>query len=223
MHHRRSKNILFYFFLFLIIGTLNNKNFNNPDFPKINEINISGLDKKSSYDLQEKLKFLMIHNLFSLNKFEVEKIINMNNLVENFSVIKKYPSSLKIEIKKTKFLAYVKQNDDTFFFGSNGRLINTNEMSQTLPLIFGKFENKDFFKLKEVIDEVNFEYKDIKNLFFFKSGRWDIETFSGVMIKLPKSDTDQSLKLVLQILKDNQFRNIKLIDLRQKKQIIINE
>ena len=51
----------------------------------------------------------------------------------------------------------------------------------------------------------------------------NLETFSGVMIKLPKSDTDQSLKLVLQILKDNQFRNIKLIDLRQKKQIIINE
>ena len=223
MHHRRSKNILFYLFLFLIIGTLNNKNFNNLDFPKINEINISGLDKKSSYDLREKLKFLMIHNLFSLNKFEVKEIINTNNLVENFSVIKKYPSSLKIEIEKTKFLAYVKNNDNMFFLGSNGRLIDTKEMSQKLPIIFGKFEDKDFFELKEIIDNVNFNYKDIKNLFFFKSGRWDIETFSGVKIKLPNSNVGQSLELGIQILKDNQFKNIKQIDLRQKKQIIINE
>ena len=77
MHHRRSKNIFFYFFLFLIIGTFNNKNLNNLEFPKINEINISGLDKKNNYDLQEKLNFLMVNNLFSLNKFEVKEIINI--------------------------------------------------------------------------------------------------------------------------------------------------
>ena len=196
---------------------------NNLDFPKINEINISGLDRKSNKDLQEKLNFLMVNNLFSLNKFEVKEIINTNNLVENFSVIKKYPSSLKIEIKKTKFLAYVKKNDNTYLFGSNGRLIDTKEMNQNLPVIFGKFENKDFFKLKETIDNVNFNYKDIKSLFFFKSGRWDIETLSGVTIKLPNSNIDQSLKLGIQILKDKQFKNIKQIDFRQKKQIIINE
>ena len=223
MHHRRSRNIFFYFFLFLIIGTFNNKNLNNLDFPKINEINISGLDKKNNFDLQEKLNFLTVNNLFSLNKFEVKEIINTNNLVENFSVIKKYPSSLKIEIEKTKFLAYVKNNDNMFFLGSNGRLIDTKEMSQKLPIIFGKFEDKDFFELKEIIDNVNFNYKDIKNLFFFKSGRWDIETFSGVKIKLPNSNVGQSLELGIQILKDNQFKNIKQIDLRQKKQIIINE
>ena len=96
-------------------------------------------------------------------------------------------------------------------------------MNQNLPVIFGKFENKDFFKLKETIDNVNFNYKDIKSLFFFKSGRWDIETLSGVTIKLPNSNIDQSLKLGIQILKDKQFKNIKQIDFRQKKQIIINE
>ena len=223
MHHQKSKNILFYLFLFLIIGTFNNKNLNNLDFPKINEINISGLDRKSNYDLQEKLNFLMVNNLFSLNKFEVKEIINTNNLVENFSVIKKYPSSLKIEIKKTKFLAYVKKNNKTYFLGSNGKLIDTKEMGQKLPIIFGKFENKDFFELKEIIDDVNFNYKDIKNLFFFKSGRWDIETFSGVKIKLPNDNIGQSLKLGIQILRDNQFKNIKQIDLRQNKLIIINE
>ena len=223
MHYRRSKKIFLYFFLFLIIGTFNNKNLNNFDFPRIKEINITGLDDKEIYELKEKLNFLMANNLFSLNKIKVEEIINSNNLVEYYSVIKKYPSSLRIVIKKTKFLAYVKQNEKTFLLGSNGKLIDIQEMSQNLPMIFGNFENNNFFRIKKMIDKIDFDYKDIKNLFFFKSGRVDIETISGVVIKLPINQFEESFKLVIKILNDDQFKNIKEIDLRQKNQVVLSE
>tara|TARA_B100000035_G_scaffold123983_1_gene105540 strand:- start:1624 stop:2295 length:672 start_codon:yes stop_codon:yes gene_type:complete len=223
MHYRRSKKIFLYFFLFLIIGTFNNKNLNNFDFPRIKEINITGLDDKEIYELKEKLNFLMANNLFSLNKIKVEEIINSNNLVEYYSVIKKYPSSLRIVIKKTKFLAYVKQNEKTFLLGSNGKLIDIQEMSQNLPMIFGNFENNNFFRIKKMIDKIDFDYKDIKNLFFFKSGRVDIETISGVVIKLPINQFEESFKLVIKILNDDQFKNVKEIDLRQKNQVVLSE
>ena len=223
MHYRRSKKIFLYFFLFLIIGTFNNKNLNNFDFPRIKEINITGLDDKEIYELKEKLNFLMANNLFSLNKIKVEEIINSNNLVEYYSVIKKYPSSLRIVIKKTKFLAYVKQNEKTFLLGSNGKLIDIQEMSQNLPMIFGNFENNNFFRIKKMIDKIDFDYKDIKNLFFFKSGRVDIETISGVVIKLPDNQFEESFKLAIKILNDDQFKNIKEIDLRQKNQVVLSE
>lgn len=223
MHYRRSKKIFLYFFLFLIIGTFNNKNLNNFDFPRIKEINITGLEDKEIYELKEKLNFLMANNLFSLNKIKVEEIINSNNLVEYYSVIKKYPSSLRIVIKKTKFLAYVKQNEKTFLLGSNGKLIDIQEMSQNLPMIFGNFENNNFFRIKKMIDKIDFDYKDIKNLFFFKSGRVDIETISGVVIKLPINQFEESFKLVIKILNDDQFKNVKEIDLRQKNQVVLSE
>ena len=223
MHYRRSKKIFLYFFLFLIIGTFNNKNLNNFDFPRIKEINITGLDDKEIYELKEKLNFLMANNLFSLNKIKVEEIINSNNLVEYYSVIKKYPSSLRIVIKKTKFLAYVKQNEKTFLLGSNGKLIDIQEMSQNLPMIFGNFENNNFFRIKKMIDKIDFDYKDIENLFFFKSGRVDIETISGVVIKLPDNQFEESFKLVIKILNDDQFKNVKEIDLRQKNQVVLSE
>jgi len=223
MHYRRSKKIFLYFFLFLIIGTFNNKNLNNFDFPRIKEINITGLDDKEIYELKEKLNFLMANNLFSLNKIKVEEIINSNNLVEYYSVIKKYPSSLRIVIKKTKFLAYVKQNEKTFLLGSNGKLIDIQEMSQNLPMIFGNFENNNFFRIKKMIDKIDFDYKDIENLFFFKSGRVDIETISGVVIKLPINQFEESFKLVIKILNDDQFKNVKEIDLRQKNQVVLSE
>ena len=37
-----------------------------------------------------------------------------------------------------------------------------------------------------MIDNSNFDYGNIKNLFYFKSGRWDIEMESGLILKLPK-------------------------------------
>ena len=77
-----------------------------------------------------------------------------------------YPSSLNISIKKTEFLAYTKKDGDTYLLGSNGKLIKVKELKQNLPLIFGDFKIKNFFELKEAMNEVNFEFKDVKKLFF---------------------------------------------------------
>ena len=109
-----------------------------------------------------------------------------------------------------------------FFLGSNGKLIKTLDMSQNIPTIFGNFNINDFFDLKENIDQKNFRYTDIKNLYFFKSGRWDIETHSGLLIKLPRDQLKESLQLVGDLIKDKNFKEKKEIDLRQFNQVIIN-
>ena len=62
-----------------------------------------------------------------------------------------------------------------------------------------------------------------QKLLFFKSGRWDIETNSDVLIRLPKENLSESVDLFTKILKDDQFKDKKLIDLRQNNQLIVNE
>ena len=143
-------------------------------------------------------------------------------MVEEYTVFKKYPSTLDIQIKKTKFLAQLKKKDGKFLLGSNGKLIKTIEFQQEIPFIFGDFENEQFFSLKEAIDQTNFEFSQIKNLFIFKSGRWDIETKNGLIIKLPKDKVYLSLKTLINFLKQNSEKKIKEIDLRQDNQIVIN-
>ena len=106
---------------------------------------------------------------------------------------------------------------------SNGKLIETNKIHQNLPLIFGDFKIKNFFELKEAMDETNFDYNDVKNLYFFKSGRWDIETKYGLLIKLPKQELKKSLKSFISFSTIKDLGKIKEIDLRQFNQIIINE
>ncbi len=222
MLQQKSKKIIIYFFLFLIIGTLNNKNLNNLDFAKIEKIFIQGLDEKNNFQLQNDLSFLNVNNLFLLKKQKIEQIINSNNLVENFIVFKKYPSTLDIKIYQTTFLARLQKNNNNYILGSNGKLIDIPQNEINLPFIFGDFKIKNFFVLKNALDETNFDYQMIKNFFFFKSGRWDIETKNGLLIKLPEKNIKESLELFLIFSKENNNKEIKKIDLRQYNQIITN-
>ena len=76
--------------------------------------------------------------------------------------------------------------------------------------------------LKKIIEESKFNFSEIKNFFFFPSGRIDIETNKGIFIKLPIKEVRESLDLSSLILQDPKFKKIKIIDLRQKNQVIIN-
>jgi len=222
MHHHRSKKILLYFFLFLFIATLNNKNLKNFNFNKINKIIVTGLGEKDNNELKDSLEILKFKNLFFINEFSIRKIINSNNLVEKFSVFKQYPSSLNIKVDRTKFIAQVKKDGNNFLLGTNGKLIKSTKIKNDIPIIFGNFENKNFFELKGAIQDSNFDYYKIKNLFFFQSGRWDIETISGLIIKLPKENLKLSLEQTIKFLEKNYEKKINKIDLRQQNQIIIN-
>ena len=180
------------------------------------------MDDHNNFDLKKNLEDLKIKNSFLLDKNKINKIILSNNLVEKYSVFKIYPSKLDIKIDKTEFLARLKRNGEDLFLGSNGKLIKIEEQHDGLPFIFGNFKNENFFELKKVIDETNFNYSRIEELFFFKLGRWDIKTDTGIIIKLPKYNLKKSLELSIKILLEDDKKEINEIDLRQNNQIIIN-
>ena len=119
-------------------------------------------------------------------------------------------------------MARTKKDDHTFLLGSNGKFTKVNYENYDIPFIFGNFEIMNFFDLKKAIKESDFNYKEIKNLFFFKSGRWDIETNDGLLIKLPRENIKKSLEMVLIFFEKNEKKKVKIIDLRQPHQIIID-
>ena len=222
MHLKVNKKIFIYIFLFLILGSINNKNLYNFKFSQITNINVEGLNENEHSKIIENLKLLNVQNLFILDKNKIINILDSNNLVENFFIFKKYPSSLEIRIKQTEFLAKVNKNGKIYYLGSNGKLILSEKNGSELPFIFGEFKNKDFFNLYQTINDSSFDFNEIKKLFFFNSGRWDIETYSGVLIKLPREKFKQSFNISLKILNNDKFKGIKIIDLRQNNQVIIN-
>ena len=223
MPRQISKKIFLYLFLFILLTTLSNKNLLNFQFPNINQIDILGFDQTENNELYKDLEFLKSENLFFLNKEKIIKILNSNNLIESYHIFKIFPSKLVLTINKTNYLAITKKREKLYFIGSNNKLIKTNNEDLKLPEIFGNFKIKEFIQIKQFIDESKFNYNDIKFLYFFPSGRWDIHTNSGTVIKLPKSKIKEKLKLAYSLLTSGKFKNLTLIDVRQKNQIVINE
>ena len=223
MHQRKSKKILIYFFLLFFVGSIQNTELDNLRFNEIKNINVSGLGKYDDLILLQEIKNLNLINIFLINKSEISKKINLNNLVEKYEIFKRYPSSLDIKIKKTKFLAKINDSGKIFLVGSNGKLSKNNFHNNQLPFIFGKPKIQEFLDFKKNIEQSKFSYDEIKNLYFFPSKRWDLELKNNIIIKLSKDYLKESLQLAFEFLHNNDFRDIKIIDVRIKNQIILND
>ena len=223
MHQQKGKIILIYFFLFLIVGSINNNSLNKIQLEKIKNIKISGLDENENINLLKNILNLNLKNIFLLNGNEISKIISSNNLVENYEIFKKYPHTLYIKIEKTNFLAKINSNGKIFLVGSNGKLSDIKYLDKELPFIFGKPEINEFIEFTNVIKQSKFSLNEIKNLYFFPSKRWDLELKNNKILRLSKDHTRISLDQAFELLNDTNFKNIKIIDARIKNQIILND
>ena len=222
MQQRKSKKILIYFFLLLVVGSINNINFNGLILKNIN-INVDGLDIEDELILLKKIKNFNLNNIFSISKIDLINKIESNSLVEKYYIFKRYPSSLDVKIEKTKFLSKINKNGQIFYIGSNGKFIKNDFLNNQLPFIFGNPEVIEFFNIKEIIDKSKISYNEIKNLYFFPSKRWDLELRDNTVIKLPKDNINLALNLVIEFIDDNEFKENKFIDARIRNQIILND
>ena len=222
MHQRKGKKILIYFFLLILVGSINNIDLSSLKFEEIKDINVDGLDRKENAILLKKIYDLNLNNIFFLNKKDIQKQIDSNSLVEKYNIFKRYPDSLDIKIVKTEFLARTNNNGKIYFIGSNGKLSKNNLSNVQLPFIFGKPKIKEFLYFKKIIDESKFSYNEIKNFYFFSSKRWDLELKNNIIIKLSSSYPKDSLQLAFEFLRNSDLIDIKIIDARVKNQIILN-
>ena len=207
----------------ILVGSITNFKLNNYEIFKIRNIEISGLTNLENSELKKKIKNLNLNNIFLLNKFELSQIIDSNNLVQNYKVIKIYPSSINIKIIKTKLLAKLNKDGKTLYIGSNGKLSEYNFSKLRLPFIFGNPNNNDFLNLKKKIAESKFSYEEFENFYFFPSGRWDLKLKNNILIKLPENKINDSLDYAFDFMKNNNIYDFNIIDLRIKNQIILNE
>ncbi len=223
MHHQKSKKILIYFFILLLVGSINNINLNTNDSIKIKNIKVNGLDDIENEILSKEIKGLNLKSIFFINKFEIINILNKNSLIENYKIFKNYPSSLYINVVKTKLLAKININGKVLIIGSNGKLSDIKSTNLELPFIFGNPKIEDFLKLKKIIDTSKISYEDIKNLYYFKSKRWDIKLKNNILLKLPKYNIKTSINNTFEFIGDENFQDNKIIDARILNQIIIND
>ena len=142
-----SKKLFIYFFLFIFLVTINNKNLRELNFYRINDIKVFGLNEKENIKILNNLKFLQNNNIFFINKKKISDLMNSNNLIERYSIIKKYPSTIELRVTETSYLASVNKEGKNFF-GSNGKLIDAKYVKKEIPIIYGNFKTQNF-RVKE--------------------------------------------------------------------------
>ena len=223
MHQQKGKKILFYLFLLLIVGSINNNSLSKIQFEKIKNIKISGLSENENTKLLDNIKKLNFKNIFLIERNQISEIINSNNLIENYEIFKKYPDSINIKIEKTNFLAKISRNGKISLVGSNGKLSDIKFSDRELPYIFGKPKINEFLEFNNIIEQSRFSLNEVKNLYFFPSKRWDLELKNNVILKLSKDHIKLSLDQAFELLNDNNFNDIKIVDARIKNQIILND
>ena len=216
--------IYFYIALFTILISIHNLNFINlfDNFFKIKHIIInSDIDPAYNQQISNSLNKFNNKNIVSVRSSDLTTILDSFNIIGEYKIKKEYPSIIKVNLKKTKILAYFFKNDVKFFIGENGKKIkDLHVLQKNLPLIVGNFEISEFFYLKDLISYNGFLLKDFKKIYSYKSNRWDLLYKENTLIKLPTTNLEYSISLLSKIIKNKDLSKIKVIDLRANNQII---
>ena len=221
-----KKKYLLYLSIFLLLSTINSQSLINLKLFKIKDIEV--LEDKSNIDnsvkeiIEDNLTILKNQNIFLLDKKQIVKKISDNNWISNFSIQKKYPSKLIVNLKKTEPIAKIIVDNEIFYVGSNFKLIKSKIQFNDLPNIFGKPEINEFKKLITNLNLSSLSYRDISDIYYLKSGRWNLKIQNEVIIKLPKDNILESLNLVNKILENKNISSKNTIDLTVKNQIIVD-
>ena len=222
---KKHKHILLVI-LFLLLTTINNQRFNKNinSFYNIKDLEVKGLSDNLNQKIEEKISFIINQDIFFISESYLKDKLDEYKFLESYNIFKVFPSKLVVNLKQTVLLAITIKDNQKYIVGSNGELIDYKiiNLSSDLPNIFGSFMKKDFISFFNNINKSNFDYGEIKDIFFFKSGRWDIKTKSNIIVKLPKNELKSALDKAQNIIKNPEI-NYKIIDLRIPNQVILSD
>ena len=224
MHQQidKKKKLFIYILLLFLLSTVNNLSLNNSEHLKlqIKSIYVNGLSDEKNLKISQDLSDLIFKNIFFINKNYFKSILETNNLIHSYNIKKIYPNSIEVQIKKTELLAITSYDEEKFFIGSNGKLIKFEPTNQNLPLVYDLVKIKNFINFKKVVDESQLNFKEISEIYFFPSGRWDIKLKNEILFKLPYKNLLEALNFAVKIINIEKFKNDEVIDLRIINQVI---
>ena len=222
----KKKKYFLYFLIFLLLSTINNLSLirSKELLSNVKTIEVSGLKNNLNTSIKKNFEFLLNNNIFQIDQELLKNKLDLYNYLQNYKVFKLYPSKIIIKLTQTNLLATTIKDNQKYIIGSNGKLINFEifNLNNDLPHVFGNFSSEDFFLLTKIINQTDFGYKYIGDIFFFPSGRWDIKTKNNITIKLPKEDIKYALIKAQKIIKSNELNDNNIIDLRIANQVILS-
>ena len=221
----KKKFFIFIFLTLFFLTSINSQLFikKKQSFYELKSIEVIGLDEAINLEIKKNLNFLKSTNIFFLDKEILKDQISKYNYIENYNIIKSYPSKIILKLQQTEFLARTIDNNEIFLIGSNSKLINIKKFNnyENLPIVFGKFTTGKFVSFKKIINKSDINYSEIKEIFFYPSGRIDIKNKDNVLIRFPSENLEIVINQANKLLNNENF-NYNVIDLRVPNQLILS-
>jgi len=218
--------ILFYILVFIFLSTISffekTNIFDDIIFFKLNKIEILGYKKVDHKAMQSQLSGLIGKNLLFMDSEDIEKILDKNKLISEFTIQKKYPDTVNINLKEVNFVAKIFKDKKKYFLADNDNLIPFKDyvIDQDLPNIYGKHAEYYFNDFQKLLKLNDFNLSIISSYYFFKINRWDLVTNNQKIIKFPSRGLKEAIKLANKLLNNKDFNKYSVIDLRINNKII---
>ena len=164
---------------------------------------------------------LIDKSIFYIDKKIIKKAFLENPIIKSFEVKKIYPNKLKINLVKSKPVAKIITNNDGIYFGDNGKIFNSNETFESIPIIIGEINLKFIKKIMNNIKNSSFKISDIKTIKIHTSSRFDLIFKNNKIIKFPLNINEEIMINAFGFYKNKDIKK-NVIDLRLKNKIIIS-
>ena len=215
----KKKYIFLYFIIFLILSSIHNLNFKDYNFFIVKKIEVVGLEKSNNYLLEKRLVDLIGSNIFAINRESFE-FFNTINLIKNFNVKKIYPNQIKVYLQSAEAVSIVKNLNELFVLGNNGKILNLKKLPKNVPEVSGTNDIEKIFQTLKIIDKSNIDLENIKKIDFFPSERIDIEFNNKKKIRFPINSKIDDLNFGLRLIENEKLNKSKILDLRIPNKVI---
>jgi len=196
------------------------------NFFKIKDIKIVGTEKTNPHELK-KILSSNIKNLITFDKDHAKSLLEEVGWVKRANIKKIYPNTLIINIIESDPFAIFYKNQDIFLIDIDGQIISPNpDINEYESLLTVRGEKAEI-KLSKIIKEININFPDVRNkvneLEFVDKRRWNLFLSNNLLVKLPDTEINESLKNLKKLFDDKQIldSNIIEVDLRIKGRAII--
>ena len=225
---KKFYRIILLLIVFIFLSTYSSKESdltsgkNNTLF-KIQKIEIINnfLIRKS--EIEKKLYKIYNKNIFLVKREDIEASLKEIDFLERIEVKIKYPNAIVVKIFETKPVAILFKDKKKYLLDSSSNVISfaSNKNFGQLPTVFGELAENNFVYFFNQLKNNHFPKDQIKNFYYFKIGRWDLQLLDNKIIKFPHNNIDDAIKKSIELLDHKDFKNYNIIDLRLDGKIIV--
>lgn len=218
----KGKKFFFLIIIFFFLTTYHSIQKISFPFFKINKVEIV-----NSIYLEENIKNKVIDynlnkSLLTISKSKIKYLLSESNWIKNFSLKKKYPNKIIIQVQEFRPIALFLNRNDFFFINENFNLTNKKinyYQFKTYPIYTGKFNKESFLYFYNFLVKFDFLH-NVKEIKYNSYNQWELYTKKDLKILFGDYSFEKQFKILRFISNKNQ--KINLIDLRLEDRAVIS-